>query len=397
MLEAQRTLARYAETINVAAQVASRSKKAMRLYEEISGARVQSLVKELERESERIRELVRASARPIEGLGRAGRFNLDTPFHRAMERAQQFVADYESRFQLPEIGEAARLMGEFRASSVAGMVLDITEETSSIQKAMEAMHQPWLDTADSLRSIGGFAGLQSIGRALGEIPAFGEQLTDALRVGLGDWRDRISWPKPIFTDLVARTEFYMERGFDPALADFPAPAFRESLDIAGLVREPPALVERYGPPVPHSVDDEKEEGLARTNDAHDWLQRLETQLRRFIDEAMTTAFGPDWARHRLPKDIYDAWQDTKRKVEQGDRPELPLIAYADFTDYERVICKRDNWREVFAPTFGRIEDVRESLQRLSPIRVCTMHARPITQDDELLLYVEARRLAKVIL
>jgi hypothetical protein len=47
--------------------------------------------------------------------------------------------------------------------------------------------------------------------------------------------------------------------------------------------------------------------------------------------------------------------------------------------------------------FGRPESVRESFQRLYPIRLDTMHARPITQDDELLLYVETRRLVKILL
>lgn len=75
---------------------------------------------------------------------------------------------------------------------------------------------------------------------------------------------------------------------------------------------------------------------------------------------------------------------------------MPLIAYADFTDYLRVICKQDNWKRVFGTTFGSIESVRESLQRLHPIRICTMHGRPITQDDQLLLYVEVKRLIKAI-
>lgn len=65
--------------------------------------------------------------------------------------------------------------------------------------------------------------------------------------------------------------------------------------------------------------------------------------------------------------------------------------------YERVICKKDNWREVFGGFFDRPENVRESFQRIYPIRVDAMHARPITQDDELLLYVETRRLVKIIL
>ena len=111
---------------------------------------------------------------------------------------------------------------------------------------------------------------------------------------------------------------------------------------------------------------------------------------------MTEAFGVDWPKHRLSKELYEEWQKKKMKAEQEGRKEWPLIAYADFTDYERVICRRDNWRDIFEPFFHREESVRESFQRLHPIRLDTMHARPITQDDELLLYVETRRLVKVI-
>ena len=73
-----------------------------------------------------------------------------------------------------------------------------------------------------------------------------------------------------------------------------------------------------------------------------------------------------------------------------------LIAYADFTDYEKVLCRGDNWGEIFATFFKRPENVRETFQRLYPLRLDTMHARPITQEDELFLYVETRRLMKVI-
>ncbi|SRR5260370_41844575 len=109
---------------------------------------------------------------------------------------------------------------------------------------------------------------------------------------------------------------------------------------------------------------------------------------------MTRAFGPDWPKHRLPNGVHEKWAEKKKRAVQAGGKEMPLIAYADFTDYERVICKGDNWRVVFTGFFGRMESVRESLQRLYPIRICTMHARPITKDDELLLYVEAKRLRK---
>jgi hypothetical protein len=262
---------------------------------------------------------------------------------------------------------------------------------------MESMCTPWLDAQKAMHSMAGFAELQGIGRALVSMPSFGDSLTSALRIDLGDWRDPIAWRPEIFTDLAARSDFYVSLGFDRALTDFPAPAFAQSLDIAGLRRDPLPLIDRYAGPVPQAKDDDKENGLTRTNMAYDRLLRLETQLRKFIDEQMTRVFGTDWPKHRLPNGLYDAWQEKKQKAKEAGGEEWPLVAYADFTDYERVICKRDNWREIFAAFFGRSESVRESFQRLYPIRLDTMHARPITQDDELLLYVETRRLVKVII
>lgn len=94
--------------------------------------------------------------------------------------------------------------------------------------------------------------------------------------------------------------------------------------------------------------------------------------------------------------MYDKWQEKKQKAEAAGRDPCLLVAYADFTDYEPLVCKKDNWRELFGGHFGRQESLRESFQRLHPIRLDTMHARPIGQDDELLLCVEVTRLIKVV-
>ena len=251
--------------------------------------------------------------------------------------------------KMPQIAETARVV-ELQASKILGAEEALKCSYSNLRRVAENMRTPWLDVQDPLRS-----------------------------------------------DFGAPADFYVSRGFNPALTDFPVPAFEESLNIADLRREPPSLVDLYGSPVPAGADDEKEEGWGRANMAHRWLFRLETRLRRFIDEQMTKAFGADWPKHQLPNGLHEEWQDKKRKSQQSGRREYPLIAYADFTDYVRVICKRDNWRNVFAPFFGREESVRESFQRLYLVRLDTMHARPITQDDKLLLYVETRRLCTVIL
>ena len=58
--------------------------------------------------------------------------------------------------------------------------------------------------------------------------------------------------------------------------------------------------------------------------------------------------------------------------------------------------RKDNWSELFADIFKRSTMVQESFQRLYPIRICAMHARIVTQDDELYLYVETKRLLAAI-
>jgi hypothetical protein len=338
---------------------------------------------------------MRAILTPIEELRRAGIvFDSASRWGRDIEQARQLITDY-TRFRLPEMTEAARLIAEFRKNPMSQFLATYAEQNADLQRAIETMRTPWLDTQNAIRSMAALTELHGIGHLLSSLPGFSDSLTTALRPNLGDWRDAITWHPEIFTDLAARADFYTSLGFNRALTDFPAPAFEQSLDIAGLRQEPLLL---HGSPPLHSDDeDTEEESLARTNMAHKRLFRLETQLRAFIDQQMTQAFGADWPKRRLPNGLYDQWLEKKRKAEQAGREEQPLIAYADFTDYEQVICKRDNWREIFAAFFDRPESVRESFQRLHPIRLDTMHARPITQDDELLLYVETGRLVKVIL
>lgn len=94
-------------------------------------------------------------------------------------------------------------------------------------------------------------------------------------------------------------------------------------------------------------------------------------------------------------DVEGVGGKTSKARDVGE-PESPLIAYADFTDYVQIIIRKDNWDAVFEPIFKRRMLVQESFQRLYPIRICTMHARFITQDDELYLLVETQRLLKAM-
>lgn len=304
-------------------------------------------------------------------------------------QAAQEARDFMEKFRVPAMDEVSRLLRGIRSPIEQQYGLT----GSALERSLTAMNQPWLDMQDSLTSITGIAKLHGIGHLVASEPPFAASVARTLRADFGDWRDPITWPRAIAHDMNVRAALYVERGFDCRLTDFPVVAFEEGLDSSGLQDDLPVLVTAYGEPVPRSDDDSVQVSFARNNLVHDWLQRFETHIRQFIDMAMTAAFGSEWPRHRMPNGMYEEWLNKKGKDATG--LSWPLIFYADFTDYERIICKQDNWKAVFVGHFRRPELVRESLQRLYPSRLATMHARPLLQDDELYVFVEIKRLVRL--
>lgn len=344
---------------------------------------ISRVVKDLNRQHEALRTILG----PMEDWRRSHLLEMPKPLKNIVEGMQAFK-EYEARFTLPPIDLYPDLVKQIEKSR-----LDIPSDM--LMKTAAEMQKPWLDIERLAQSFAGFAELQNIGYAMDHYRPFEPRLSEILRTDLGDWRDKIAWTKVPFDDLEQRSEFYIARGFKRELTDLPAPAFAENLEIAGLFDNPPLLIERYyGPPVPIPMDMDEVLILGRSSKVYGWLRALETHLRNFIDRAMTEVFGQDWPRHRLPNGLYEQWMNKKAKAERVGSTEYPIICYADFTDYELIILKSDNWKSVFADFFVRPESVRESLQRLYLPRVATMHARPITQDDELFVYVEVKRLMK---
>ena len=353
-----------------------------------------ALVRAIE-DMERQKKMLSAAYGPMEELRRSGVFTMLTEQAGAVAEIQKQLALTTERFKLPEIKLATELMEAYRANQPSELVKQFKEQQDYLRRATEAIRSPWLDMEAQMRSVGAFADIQSIGFALQNAPAFDVHLTELLRIDLGDWQDRVNFPKEIFDDPLARSAFYQEQGFDPALTAFPADAFAETLDIAGLRGAPPPIIKVYDyEKVPEK--DEHEAAFARTNAAHDRLQRFETQLRQFIDEQMTKVCGDQWIKHRVPGPMRQNWNEKREKARANGEANHPLIAYADFSDYSPLITQKNNWNEVFQPVFRRQSSVQESFQRLYPIRICTMHARMITQDDELYLHVEIKRILSAI-
>jgi hypothetical protein len=220
-------------------------------------------------------------------------------------------------------------------------------------------------------------GLQAVGQLA--TFAFEAKASASIRIALGDWRDPIGTLPDVIVNPIARTAFYVDRGFDASLTDFPEEAFEESLEIAEL-RERSENVVDLG-------DVEQDYGR---------LRELEIEIRVFISARMTVAFGDTWMRRQLPANMLDRWLEKRDFAVKAGQPEFAPIDYADFTDYIQIIERSDNWAKAFKDVFRRKEDVRESFNRLFPLRVSTMHSRIITKDDRLLLYVESKRIRRTI-
>lgn len=297
---------------------------------------------------------------------------------------------YEHLFRLPAIGEAERLAVEaIVAGSSAASVFGAADRASLLQTRMKAMTVPWLNTERLLATATGFAELQAIGYLANHADSLSEPIAALLRQDLGDWRDFAPFEPESFNDPFARSGMYLERGFNPRLTDFSVTAFESSLTIAGL-REPDEKEAE--------VDDETldEDGLARNRSAFDQLQRFEIAIRQFITDVMLAEFGTNWMKQQIPGDMLLSWRTKKEAAVKAGYAEQPLIDYADFSDYKVIIERKDNWERAFKSQFGRPEDVRESFQRLYPVRIATMHARVITLDDEFLLRVEVTRIMRVV-
>ena len=378
VLQSQEILRNQLEPFSKAMEAITQSQQMMQVTQDIN----------------RFHELARVAFGPFEELRRrADYMNVALQSIDEFQQMRNLVLAAEKQFDLPGITDAMKLFRQFENSTLANVMKRYQVQRSELQRSFEAMRSSWLDTKNDMLSINGFVALQGIGRALSTMRPFGRHLTEALRIDLGDWRKKIIWPSYIATDPFIRTSLYAQQGFNPDLTTFPYPAFEEIVTEAGL--RVPDIPGAEGYDIDGESDDvERESAFKRTNSAHDLLQRFESQLRRFIDEQMETTFGANWTKHRIPGDMRSLWHDKQRQDPRAQK--WPMISYADFTDYAKIIAQKDNWRDLFKAAFVNKSSVQESFQRIYPIRLATMHARPITQDDELYLYVETKRILSAI-
>ncbi len=293
------------------------------------------------------------------------------------------------KFRMPAMEEIVSLTNVLHAQEGATRSIALQADFIS---AAQSFGAAWINVDSPLSSLRAAYELNGIGNALNSLQPFGSHLTDILRPSLGDWRN-LTIPPQIYETPLERIDFYAGQGFNLELTHFPVPAFSLILDAAKLrPKSLPLTVRKHRGGF--AIDSEADESMMGF--AYDLLFTLESRMRKFISEVMVTRFGEQWFVRQVPGEMRRDWETKRSAALEHGEAELDLIAYADFTDYVTIICRRDNWEGVFRRVFLRKENVQEAFYRLFPVRLCTMHARPITLADLLLLIVESERLLKAI-
>ncbi len=319
---------------------------------------------------------------------------VDSSFLRHVDISRQAALSLKD-FRVPGALEISRALESFGK----GVVTEWLEREKSQQiqwsKQFENIQSGWANIATEARSVRAFSELQGLGAALKSFDGFEHGLVAALRLDFGDWRAPMAFDENILVEPIARKKLYVAQGFDAALTDFPEAAYSQGLALSGL------SIDYYTDSdltafVPQDVDDEEAAAFRRAQYCFLMLHKLERRLRRFVNDAMTAKFGEHWAKHRLPGVVYSAWQEKAEKARANGETLDFLIEAADFTDYESIICRKDTFAELFKPYFRDASSVRESFNRLRPLRIATMHSRFVTKDDLLFLVAEATRLLRAM-
>jgi hypothetical protein len=179
-----------------------------------------------------------------------------------------------------------------------------------------------------------------------------------------------------------------------SLTALPEPYFSRALRETGIVeKEIPRAHESHkqvGKP------DSISEDTGRLTEAFNLISGFEIELRQLLSVIMEKTFGVSWHKRRIPGDMLKSWKEKKDTALNKGESDQPLIAFSDFSDYIKIFCRGDNWKEVFSKIFCNETDIRASMERLAPLRIATMHCRMVSKDELLIIAVETRRVLNAL-
>ena len=125
-------------------------------------------------------------------------------------------------------------------------------------------------------------------------------------------------------------------------------------------------------------------GKPAIKSATEILKDFENELRLFIQNRLKEEIGENWWKQAIPPDVQQKCIERKKNREKlpwMNEEDYPLIWYADFNDYFKIITRRDNWKKIFSKYFIDEAWIKTKLVlELAPIRNDIAHNRELTTE-----------------
>ena len=250
---------------------------------------------------------------------------------------------------------------------------------SSIARRMAMLTTPWAMKEHLGVSVVGFSRIARLhDLSIGADP-FDPQTSEIFDKELGQPVSFSADAEPSDRESAA-----MDAGLNPEIVAFPAQVYPKILLSAGFE----FTIEEV-----KDIQSDSGDGSGMFDPQHAALFRqVEHHLRMAIERKLRSLAGERWYRSRVPGQILQRWRERKKEDCRQRGDSFGLIFYADFMDLSDIICRKDNWKDAFHPLFGSKEDIKISLQRLSPVRKAIAHNRPLVRTDQITLFSEAYRI-----
>ena len=118
------------------------------------------------------------------------------------------------------------------------------------------------------------------------------------------------------------------------------------------------------------------------------VTRFEKAIREFAVERLS-ASGGDWWASRVPAALRQTAAARHKSTRTLDKvlgkPDRAEADYLGFDAYEKIISRRDNWREIFGPVFQDKPVFQYKMRIILSLRNDVMHHKPLDRINSIRL------------
>ena len=129
------------------------------------------------------------------------------------------------------------------------------------------------------------------------------------------------------------------------------------------------------------------------------VARFEKSIREFVVDRLSSAHG-DWWTSRVPATLRQsaAERHASTRTLNGilGKPDRVEADYLGFDAYEKIISRRDNWREVFGPVFQDKPIFQHKMKIILSLRNDVMHHKPLDRINSLRLRLHCYDIAMLM-